>query len=79
MQHTKPVLTWDEDSVDRKRVLRKKVTADLLKEEDFKAYLASESESSASEDDVEGDDVGAIRARCASYLILLSFRTVQHC
>lgn len=65
MQHTKPVLTWDEDSVDRKLILQKKVTAALLKEDDFKAYLASDTESSGSERNVGADDVNAIRARFA--------------
>ena len=65
LQHTKPSLTWDEDSVDRKKVLQRKVTADELQEDDFKAYLASGSESDGSSD--EEGDAAAVRARCARY------------
>ena len=74
LQHTKPTLTWDEDSVDRKKVLNKKITADDLKEDDFKAYLASDtgSEAGSSENDHGGEeDVDAIRARCGIAWLLL--------
>ena len=61
LQHTNVQLTWDKGDEGRKRVLSKKVSADDIKEDDFRAYLAS----SGSEDDVRtngtddsGDDNG---------------------
>jgi len=49
LQQTRVQLTWDADDPDRKKVLRRKVTADQLKDEDFTAYLGS-----GSEDEVDG-------------------------
>lgn len=68
LQHTKPTLTWDEDSADRKKVLQRKVTAEELQEEDFRAYLAGssdESGGSSGDDAGDVDDAAAVRARCA--------------
>jgi hypothetical protein len=74
LQHTKPKLTWDADDAARAKALSRQVaTADDLKDDDFKAYLASDS-GSGSEGDDEGpapegggsEDPEAIRARCAS-------------
>ena len=44
LQQTRVQLTWDADDPDRTKALRRKVTADQLKEEDFAAYLGSGSE-----------------------------------
>jgi hypothetical protein len=68
LQHTKPQLTWDADNVDRKKILSKKVTAEELKEDDFKAYLASDSGSGSGSDGENGEDVETIRARCSRSL-----------
>lgn len=46
LQHTNVKLTWDADDDNRKRTLAKRVTKDELRDDDFKAYLASESEAS---------------------------------
>lgn len=36
LQHTRVQLTWDRDDENRKRALSKRITADELKEDDFK-------------------------------------------
>lgn len=56
LQHTNVDLTWDKGDDSRKRTLNKKITADQLKEDDFRAYLATDSDGS---DDEDGDDRGA--------------------
>ena len=47
-------LSWDEDDYTRKKVLSQRLTADEIREDDFRAYLASSSEesSSSSDDDI---------------------------
>jgi hypothetical protein len=49
LQQTRVQLTWDADDPDRTKALRRKVTADQLKEEDFAAYLGSGSEDDGEE------------------------------
>ena len=51
LQHTNIELTWDKGDEGRKRALTRKLNADELKEDDFRAYLAS-----SSGDEGEGDD-----------------------
>lgn len=34
-------LTWDEDDPNRRKILTRKMTADDIREDDFRAYLAS--------------------------------------
>ncbi|KAJ3072928.1 pre-rRNA-processing protein esf1, partial [Podochytrium sp. JEL0797] len=51
LQHSKAQLTWDLDDPDRVRVTRKKFSKEELKEMDFKAYLASESEESSGDEE----------------------------
>lgn len=51
LQHTNVELTWDKGDASRRRTLTKRLTADELKEDDFKAYLATDSEPSDDEDD----------------------------
>ena len=60
LQHTKPTLTWDEDDDSRKKTLHRKLGPDEVKEEEFRAYLASESDDDG-EDDLH--DANAIRTR----------------
>jgi len=43
LQHTKPQLTWDADDAGRKKLLNRKMSEADLKDEDFRAYLASSS------------------------------------
>ncbi|KAF5837684.1 hypothetical protein DUNSADRAFT_4049 [Dunaliella salina] len=43
LQHTKPQLTWDADDAGRKKLLNRKMSETDLKDEDFRAYLASSS------------------------------------
>lgn len=45
LQHTKLQITWDQDDQDRIKVTKRKFTSEDLKDMDFKAYLASDSES----------------------------------
>ena len=49
LQQTRVQLTWDGDDPDRTKALRRRVTADQLKEEDFAAYLGSGSEDDGEE------------------------------
>lgn len=51
LQHSNVKLTWDAEDPERSKVTRRKFTKDDLKNMDFKAYLASESE-----DDMAGQD-----------------------
>lgn len=52
LQHSKVKLTWDADDVHRSKVLkRRKFTEDEIKEEDFAAFLASESEDEPLDED----------------------------
>lgn len=79
LQHTNVELTWDKEDETRKRALSRKLTADELKEDDFKAYLATDSEDSSEEDrDVvrenETQNAEAIRNR---YRKLLESNGVQ--
>ena len=76
LHHSKPKLTWDADNDDRKKVLSKKVTAEELKEDDFKAYLASDSGSGSDSDGENVEDVAAIRARCALIFPRLQWPTM---
>ena len=59
-QHTKPQLTWDDDDAGdaaRARALsRRPATTDELRDDDFKAYLAS-----SGSDSGEGSDEGIVR------------------
>lgn len=72
LQHTDVKLTWDEEDVKRKRALAKRVAADELKDEDFNAYLASESD----EEEVEGE-VGAKGRSSADALRLRYLQLLQ--
>ncbi|DBA93140.1 TPA: hypothetical protein ACH3X2_003452 [Trebouxia sp. C0005] len=64
LQHTNVKLTWDADDDTRKKALRKKMTEDSIRDDDFKAYLASSSEESAGE-----GDAAALRDRYRSLLL----------
>jgi hypothetical protein len=46
LQHSSVKLTWDDDDTERIKVTRRKFSKQDLKEMDFKAYLASDSEES---------------------------------
>jgi len=54
LQQTRVGLSWDADDPDRKKQLRRKITPEQLKEEDFAAYLGS-----GSEDDLDDADAQA--------------------
>ncbi|KAJ3107329.1 pre-rRNA-processing protein esf1 [Physocladia obscura] len=51
LQHSKAQLTWDLDDPDRIRVTRKRFSKDELKEMDFKAYLASDTEEDSADEE----------------------------
>lgn len=58
LRHSKVKLTWDAPDPDRLKVTRRKgLTKDQLRDEDFKAYLATDSE--ASNEDAHGAIQGA--------------------
>jgi len=79
LQHTKVQLTWDGGDETRKRTLSRKVKAEELKEDDFRAYLATSSEEEEEEekeeeerdqdDGADADDGAKVRQR---YLALLN-------
>ena len=64
LRHSKVKLTWDADDPQRSKITRQfgqePLTVDALRDEDFKAYLASDSEPS---DDEEGEDDGRNKMR----------------
>lgn len=74
LQNTRVELTWDQDDPSRKKALTKRLKSEQeLKESDFAAYLASESEE---DEDDEGErapgakeDAAAIRERYRSLLL----------
>jgi hypothetical protein len=51
LQQTKVTLTWDADDPERKKQLRRKLTHEQLRDEDFAAYLGS-----GSEEEVEDEE-----------------------
>ena len=57
LQQTRVTLTWDADDPERKKRLRRKLTAEQLRDEDFAAYLGS-----GSEEDEEHDEEAQVRA-----------------
>ncbi|EFN57460.1 hypothetical protein CHLNCDRAFT_57252 [Chlorella variabilis] len=74
LQHTNVQLTWDTGDDGRKRALTRRVTAEELKEDDFKAYLATDSEAEDGEHGgIEGEadeeDEEAIRERYRRLLL----------
>lgn len=75
LQLTNPKCTWDQDEPDRIRVLRKKWTKDELQDMDFSTYLASEN--SASESDLENNDIDPASAR-ENYLKLLGMQKSEN-
>ncbi|KAJ3053045.1 pre-rRNA-processing protein esf1 [Rhizophlyctis rosea] len=62
LQHSNVKLTWDEDDHERTKLTRRKFTKEDLKDMDFKAYLASDSESE------EEESAGALRSKYQSLL-----------
>jgi hypothetical protein len=71
LQHTNVELTWDKVDDERKKTLSRKLKDDELKDEDFKTYLASASDSSDEEDidTVPGEDHEDIKKRYQSLLL----------
>lgn len=53
MQHSKINLTWDSDEPERVKLMQRKIKPEDLKEMDYKAYVASDSESASDEDHLE--------------------------
>lgn len=69
LQHTNVELTWDKVDDERKKALSRKLKDDELKDEDFKTYLASASDSSDEDiDTVPNDDHEDIKKRYQSLL-----------
>ena len=64
LQHSNVKLSWDDDDPTRKKTFRRKITEDNLKDEDFAAYLATDSESE-SESESEEDEEAAKAAKKA--------------
>ncbi|KAJ3720022.1 hypothetical protein C8R42DRAFT_609269 [Lentinula raphanica] len=50
LRHSKVKLTWDDDDPNRNQITRRKITRKEIDEADFKAYLASSSSESESDD-----------------------------
>ncbi|UZJ51458.1 hypothetical protein CBS101457_000778 [Exobasidium rhododendri] len=65
LRHSKVKLTWDADDPQRSKITRQvgqePLTVDAIRDEDFKAYLASDSE--GSDDEGGGDDGGKYKMR----------------
>jgi hypothetical protein len=73
LQHTNVDLTWDKGDDGRKKTLTRKLKEEEIKDEDFKTYLASESEESDSAneeiDPLPSDDPEKIKERYKSLLV----------
>lgn len=61
LQHSNVKLSWDDDDPARRKTFRRKITEDNLKDEDFAAYLASDSEEDESESEEEPEDAKAAK------------------
>jgi len=62
LQHSNVKLSWDDDDPVRRKTFRRKITEDNLKDEDFAAYLASDSdEESEDEEEEEEEDAKAAK------------------
>lgn len=60
LRHSKVRLTWDAPDPERQKITRRaNLTKDQIRDEDFKAYLASDSEPSDEDEDAEAADDGA--------------------
>ncbi|KAK9840918.1 hypothetical protein WJX81_000303 [Elliptochloris bilobata] len=70
LQHTNVKLTWDADDVARKRTLARKLTQEQLHEDDFRAYLASASDSDAPSNGEAADGGGGEDAERYRQLLL---------
>ena len=68
LQHSNVKLSWDDDDPTRKKTFRRKITEENLKDEDFAAYLATDSESEESESE---EDEEAAKAAKKAYLAKL--------
>jgi len=68
LQFSKVSLTWDEDDPDRINLTHKSYTEEDEVEEDFKAYLASESEDDEDEDIDEEEKKNNIRKKYSALL-----------
>lgn len=55
LRHSKVKLTWDDDDTTRVKVTRKRLTKKEIEENDFKAYIASSSESEGHDSDDDAD------------------------
>ena len=66
LQQTRVTLTWDADDPERKKQLRRKLTSEQLRDEDFAAYLGSGSEDEQDEGEKEVRSAAALSAVCAA-------------
>jgi len=66
LKHTSVQLTWDADDVARKKTLSRAMTEDDVKEDDLRAFLASDDSSEGEDGDGEGGE--ALRERYRSLL-----------
>ena len=71
LQHSNVKLSWDDDDPMRRKTFRRKITEDNLKDEDFAAYLASDSEDSESESEDPGEQTEDAKAAKKAYLAQL--------
>ena len=71
LQHSNVKLSWDDDDPMRRKTFRRKITEDNLKDEDFAAYLASDSEDSDSDSEDEREQTEDAKAAKKAYLAQL--------
>lgn len=75
LRHSKVKLTWDQDDPSRNKLTRRTLTRQEIEEEDFKTYLASESDGSGSDAEVPqsfkqpGESAKARTARLRALLL----------
>jgi hypothetical protein len=83
LQHTNVELTWDKEDEGRKKALTKKLTVDELKDDDFKAYLATDSDDGDGDDDGDGEEEGgddpeAVRQRYLRLALLAEEKETEN-
>lgn len=79
LQHTNVELTWDKEDESRKKALTKKLTVDELKDDDFKAYLATDSDDGDDDGEENGeDDPEAVRQRYLRLALLAGDKETEN-
>jgi hypothetical protein len=69
LRHSKVKLTWDQDDPERERVTRRALSRKEIEENDFRAYIASSTDSSSSEDETRSSKKAVSRDKLRALLL----------